>query len=214
MILMLLLTLVWLMSVLYAQTDVKAIIHLSLYLLAFVIFIALRSSIVKKMEVLQEESEIKRLAYHLVNAVIILLCLTLVFFSVLDVNRHFDRHRKINLENKLQFINYQEIADYVKDDNIVIVAVGADWCLTCMYNDVAVFSNFQVRRLLNEEKFVLIEVDWTNYNEEVLDFMEKFGRKGLPFYVLFSKMIPDGMVLPEVLTERSFMKIIEDIKGR
>lgn len=214
MILMLLLTLVWLMSVLYAQTDVKAIIHLSLYLLAFVIFIALRSSIVKKMELLSEDGEIKRLAYHMVNAVIILLCLIFVFFSVLDVNRHFDRHRKINLENKLQFINYQEIADYVKDDNIVIVAVGADWCLTCMYNDVAVFSNFQVRRLLNEEKFVLIEVDWTNYNEEVLDFMEKFGRKGLPFYVLFSKMIPDGMVLPEVLTERSFMKIIEDIKGR
>ncbi len=214
MILMLILTMVWLMSVLYAQTDVKAIIHLSLYLLAFVIVIALRSSLVKKIEVLPEESDIKKLSYHLINWTIIVLCLLLMFFSVLDVNRHFGRHRKINLESKLQFINYQEIADYVKDDNVVVVAVGADWCLTCMYNDVAVFSNFQVRRLMNEEKLVLIEVDWTNYNEEVLDFMEKFGRKGLPFYVLFSKMIPDGMVLPEVLTERSFVKIIEDIKGR
>ncbi len=214
MILMLILTLIWLMSVLYAQTDVKAIIHLSLYLLVFLVIIALRSSMIRKMEILSEDGEIKRLAYHMINAVVIFVCLVLVFFSMLDVSRHFDRHRKINLENKLQFINYQEIADYVKDDKIVVVAVGADWCLTCMYNDVAVFSNFQVRRLLREENFVLIEVDWTNYNKEVLDFMEKFGRKGLPFYVLFSKMIPDGMVLPEVLTEHGFMKIIEDIKGR
>ena len=41
---------------------------------------------------------------------------------------------------------------------------------------------------------VVIDVDWTEYQPQVLKFMQKFGRSGLPFYVLFSKRYPDGTV--------------------
>lgn len=57
----------------------------------------------------------------------------------------------------------------------------------------------------------MIEVDWTSYNPEVLAFMKKFGRQGLPFYVVFSPMVPDGMVMPEVLSERTLSKILRSI---
>lgn len=41
--------------------------------------------------------------------------------------------------------------------------------------------------------------------------MKKFGRQGLPFYVVFSPMVPDGMVMPEVLSERTLSKILRSI---
>ena len=59
-----------------------------------------------------------------------------------------------------------------------------------------------------------IQVDWTNYNKEVLDFMEKYGRKGLPFYILYTPLMRDGMVLPEVLSGTDFENILRQATSR
>ena len=67
--------------------------------------------------------------------------------------------------------------------------------------------------LMKQYNVKLIEVDWTNYSIEILNFMERFGRKGVPFYILFSPNIPEGMVLPEIMSEVEFRKIIKNIAG-
>ena len=57
-------------------------------------------------------------------------------------------------------------------------------------------------------KVKFIEIDWTNYDKDVLAFMKQFGRSGLPFYIIFSRTVPDGMVLPEILTDEALSGII------
>ena len=54
-----------------------------------------------------------------------------------------------------------------------------------------------------------VKVDWTNYNKEVLDFMAKYGRKGLPFYILYTPLMRDGLVLPEIFTSRELENILQ-----
>ena len=64
---------------------------------------------------------------------------------------------------------------------------------------------------MKEYNIKVINVDWTNYNEEILAFMERFGRQGIPFSILFTPNIPEGMVLPEIMTEREFSEILRSV---
>lgn len=214
MVFMLILTLIWLLSVLYAQSDGAAIIHLCIYLMIFLVIMWLRKILFKRLELFEEEENIKLLLHKIITVVTYFIYLLLFIFAMFDVNGHFEKHQAVNEITKEKMIDYAQIAKDVQQGKIVVVAVGADWCLTCKYNDVTVFNNFHVSRLKERDDFVLIEIDWTNYNADVLEFMERFGRKGLPFYVVFSRMIPDGMVLPEVLNERGFMKVINEIQAQ
>lgn len=93
----------------------------------------------------------------------------------------------------------------------MLVKIGADWCLTCGYNDVSVFNTVAAQDMFERYGVVVIEVDWTGYNRVVLEFMEKYGRRGLPFYIVFSPKIPQGLVLPEIMSDESFKRILENI---
>lgn len=209
--LMLFLTLLWLLSVLYAQTGFWPVFRLFIYLLFFVFVLIYRRFALDAVEVSEEEEYIKNSISRLYRASILSVLLFIFAVAVFDGVSHFNTVQEERNRHKVALIDYDAISKKVKNGNTVVVAVGADWCLTCKYNDVAVFSNSIVENLLKNSKTELIEVDWTEYNPEVLSFMQKFGRQGLPFYVIFSPMIPDGMVLPEVLSERSFSRIMKNI---
>ena len=97
----------------------------------------------------------------------------------------------------------------VKAQYKVLIKVGADWCLTCKYNDNFVFDVQSMKDAFENYKVHLVEVDWTNYQPQVLDFMQEYGRRGLPFYILFSPTFPDGIVLPEMLNTDDLYRFIE-----
>lgn len=91
----------------------------------------------------------------------------------------------------------------------VFVNMTADWCLTCKVNEQLVFSNQDVLDLLKRKNVVLIKGDWTQRNEDITKFLDRYGRVGVPFYVFYSKQSPEGLVLPEVLTVSSFKEWVE-----
>ncbi|MGE0527606.1 MAG: protein-disulfide reductase DsbD family protein [Bdellovibrionales bacterium] len=94
-------------------------------------------------------------------------------------------------------------------DHYVFVNMTAEWCLTCLVNERLVFSDPEIKALLERKKVVLVKGDWTQRNEEITRFLNRYGRVGVPFYVLFSPQNPDGRVLPEVLTVNKFKQWIE-----
>ena len=48
-----------------------------------------------------------------------------------------------------------------------------------------------------------MKADWTNANPEITAALKKFGRVGVPFYLLYPRGKPDQpIILPELLTER------------
>jgi thiol:disulfide interchange protein DsbD len=91
----------------------------------------------------------------------------------------------------------------------VFVDFTAAWCVTCQANKRMVLNRGSVREAFAQRGVTLMRADWTNRDDEITRELARFGRNGVPLYVLY-----DGKgamhLLPELLTER----IVLDALGR
>ncbi len=95
-----------------------------------------------------------------------------------------------------------ELNSYLASGKTVFLDFTADWCLTCKANEMAVIDTPAVRRRLQELDVVTMKADWTRQNPEVTALLERFGRSGVPLYVIFPGDSPqEPIVLPEVITQ-------------
>ncbi len=95
------------------------------------------------------------------------------------------------------------VADARAVNRPAFVDFTADWCITCKFNERTAIDTPGVRRLLAEKRVVPIRADWTNANPEITAALKKFGRVGVPFYVIYpADSAADPIVLPELLTEQ------------
>ncbi len=83
----------------------------------------------------------------------------------------------------------------------VLLDFTADWCQTCQVNEKTVLSNSAVQDKLKELGVVKMRADWTRQDPDITKLLGKFGRAGVPLYVIFPAGKADApIVLPEVIT--------------
>jgi thiol:disulfide interchange protein DsbD len=83
----------------------------------------------------------------------------------------------------------------------VFIDFTAEWCWTCKVNERAVLASDAVRARFAALDVALVKADWTNRNPEITQLLRRFGRSGVPLYVLFPAGRADQpLVLPEVIT--------------
>ena len=75
----------------------------------------------------------------------------------------------------------------------------ADWCITCKVNEQVAFSDETLQAVLAQENVQYLVGDWTNKNHEILDYLTRYQRSGVPLYVVYAGN-QSGQVLPQVLT--------------
>ena len=107
----------------------------------------------------------------------------------------------------------QKLEDLVSKGNMVFVDVTAEWCLTCQVNKTLVLKRGKVARIIAQGKLVALRADWTRPDKSILDYLKSFQRSGIPFNVVYGPGAPDGIILPEILTERIVLTAIEKAKG-
>ena len=112
--------------------------------------------------------------------------------------REFVLNYDNNMRERLTFIDKNLIDDFLQKGHPVLVEISADWCLTCQVNKYLLFGKTNMEYMKKRYNMELLRVDWTNYDRDILEYMGKFGRKGLPFYILYTPFIRDGIVLPEI----------------
>jgi len=105
------------------------------------------------------------------------------------------------------------IARRVSEGFVVFVDVTADWCLTCKANKVLVIERGDVARLLNSDKVIAMQADWTRPSDVISRFLEANGRYGIPFNAVFGPEAPEGILLPEVLTQSAVLDAIARAGG-
>ncbi len=82
----------------------------------------------------------------------------------------------------------------------VFINMTAAWCITCLVNERTALSTDAVRGAFAGKNIAYLKGDWTNRNPEITRLLERFGRSGVPLYVLYrSGREPE--VLPQILTQ-------------
>jgi suppressor for copper-sensitivity B len=105
------------------------------------------------------------------------------------------------------------IADEVRLGRIVVVEVTADWCLTCKVNKRAVLDRAAVRERLARPDVTAMLADWTRPDPAIARYLARHGRYGIPFTAVYGPAMPDGQVLPELLTDSAVLDAIRKAGG-
>ena len=103
----------------------------------------------------------------------------------------------------------------IQGDRPVFIDFTAEWCLTCKVNEKAVLQSPDVVEKFREFNVRAIRADWTHRNPDVTRLLAKFGRSGVPLYVVFAPGKPDApAVLPEVITKGIVLDAIMKAAGK
>ncbi|HEX9702989.1 MAG TPA: thioredoxin family protein, partial [Rhodospirillales bacterium] len=101
----------------------------------------------------------------------------------------------------------------VAQGKTVFVDVTAEWCLTCKVNKVLVLSRDAVVAALSARNVVAMQGDWTRPDPAISTFLARHQRYGIPFNAVFGPGAPEGVLLPELLTERMVLDAIGRAAG-
>jgi thiol:disulfide interchange protein DsbD len=94
-----------------------------------------------------------------------------------------------------------EIRAQLGEGRPVFVYFTADWCLTCKVNERMVLSDARVEAELARLDVAIFKADWTRRDETIRTELARFGRAGVPMYLVYSPEAPTrAELLPELLT--------------
>ncbi|WP_439817058.1 protein-disulfide reductase DsbD family protein [Zavarzinia sp. CC-PAN008] len=94
----------------------------------------------------------------------------------------------------------------------VFVNMTAAWCITCLVNERVALSGEAVRDDFARAGITYLKGDWTRQDPQITAFLERFGRSGVPLYVLFPK--PGSGRQPEVLPQILTPDIVAEAVAR
>ncbi len=93
----------------------------------------------------------------------------------------------------------------------VFVVFTADWCITCKVNERLVIADEQVQDELRRLDVAVFEADWTRRDDDIRRQLARFGRAGVPLYLVYAPDAPDApQVLPEVLRTGGLLAALRD----
>ena len=95
----------------------------------------------------------------------------------------------------------QKISALQKSGKGVFLDFTAKWCITCQANEKAVLNTRAIEKLFAENNIEKIVIDWTKKDPSITEELAKFGRAGVPLYVLYPKNpnLP-LQILPQILS--------------
>ncbi|MBP2310880.1 protein-disulfide reductase DsbD family protein [Azospirillum soli] len=107
------------------------------------------------------------------------------------------------------------IREHVAAGRTVFVDVTADWCITCQANKKLVLDRGEVAKRLEDGAAVIaMRADWTRPDEGIARYLAKHGRYGIPFNIVYGPGAPDGIALPELLTEGAVLDALNRARGK
>jgi thiol:disulfide interchange protein/DsbC/DsbD-like thiol-disulfide interchange protein len=98
----------------------------------------------------------------------------------------------------------QKLSQILEGSDAVFVEMTAAWCITCKVNHAVAIDIASTRRIFSEHNVKYLIGDWTNQNPEITQYLNGFGRNGVPIYVYYGPRSngerPEPVLLPQILT--------------
>jgi suppressor for copper-sensitivity B len=87
----------------------------------------------------------------------------------------------------------------------VLVDITAEWCITCQVNKAMVLNRGAVAEQVLSGAVGMMRGDWTRPDPAIAAYLAHHGRVGIPFNAVYGPAAPQGILLPELLTERAVL---------
>lgn len=177
---LLIVTIFWLLSVLYAQIGMRPVV-LTLMILVLIKFA------VENIEKFWPK---------------ILLTVSLIVIALYLPKTAYQQ--KIEHKQKLDIL-WQEfdsdnLSRHVAAGKVVVVDITADWCVTCKFNKLMVWDLDKTISLLNGDDIVAMRGDYTKGDPEIYYFLAKHGTSSIPLNIVYGPGAPDGIFLPIIIS--------------
>lgn len=91
----------------------------------------------------------------------------------------------------------------------VFVDFTAAWCITCQFNERAVFSSADVRDRIKEKRIALVQGDWTTNDPVITAELARHGRSGVPLYLYYIPGSSEPRILPQILAPALVLREFE-----
>ena len=98
-----------------------------------------------------------------------------------------------------------------QEDRAVLVNFTAAWCITCKVNERVALTTEAVRRAMKERGVAYLKGDWTRRDPAITGELRRYGRSGVPLYLLYPAGQGPPMVLPQLLTESLVLQALSEI---
>ncbi|MCO4320392.1 protein-disulfide reductase DsbD family protein [Aliidiomarina quisquiliarum] len=98
--------------------------------------------------------------------------------------------------------------DSLRQQQPVFVNMTADWCITCLANERVALHTDATQALFAEYNIAQLKGDWTMQDPDITEYLAKFGRNGVPLYVLYFPG-QEPQVLPQILTNSTIRDYVE-----
>lgn len=122
--------------------------------------------------------------------------------------KHQTVYYQQNRANIAKEVDFGEIEETLKNNKPVLVMINAPWCLTCQINEHFRLNRVVMERLQARFKLKIIKVDMPEGSAKINAYMHKYGRNDLPFYVLYTPLIKEGLVLPSTIQAEEINRIL------
>src|SRR6266542_2472705 len=201
---LLLATLLFLLYVLGAQRGLEGAIWASCFLLVISVACWMKGAFV-----LPTASAMKR-------AVVLGLMLMLIIGSGIYFIGDTFRSTTVGLaDSRLrgdwQAFTPERLQAELDQGHSVFVDFTAAWCISCKFNEANVLESAEVRDAFQRHAIVKLKADWTNGDPTITKLLQRFGRPGVPLYVLYPGKNEEPIVFPELLTKSMLLEKLETI---
>lgn len=95
----------------------------------------------------------------------------------------------------------------------VFVDVTAEWCVTCKANKYNVLLRDEVQAALSAPDVVALRGDWTRPSTKITAFLNRRGSAAVPFNQIYGPGLPEGRVLPALLSRDAVLDTLNASKG-
>ena len=82
----------------------------------------------------------------------------------------------------------------------VFVDFTAAWCITCKVNEGIALKTKKTAKLFERTDTEFLVADWTNKDDVIAAELKRFGRAGVPLYLVYKPGAEEPEILPQVLS--------------
>lgn len=132
---------------------------------------------------------LKRNQFSIITSVV---CLTIISYFLIPSSK-----------DSLVWQKFDEtlLNKQIENGDLILLDFTASWCVTCQVNKITTLDSKKLKDFIIQNNVKIMRGDWSKRDKDILEFISKYGRFGIPVNIVFGPRDGKGVILPEILSK-------------